>query len=193
MPEVARPHHWLRFSTGHAPNLSAPPTGGSQQPHIAPRTTNQKDRQTRKPTPGTSTAEHATPTPGPPCGDHLTQEHATVNKAPGSTIAAPATQRAHHAHTRCNTSPNSVATRPSLRESYHYHHTHALPSPEDLNASKLNPTRPSGALTIYAYLIFLCIGRVPGNRGWPGHRHPETATAQTIPRDTETPTPPRRV
>ena len=141
------------------------PIGGSQQPHTAPRTNNQTDRHTRKPNPGTPATGHTAPTPRPPCDDHPTQEHATISRAPGGTTAASATQRAHHAHIPSNASPNSVTTRPSLHESHHYHHTDALPSPEDLNASKLNPTGLSGALTIYADLIFLCTERVPGQPG----------------------------
>ena len=110
-------------------------------------------------------AEHAAPTPGPPRGDHPTQEHATIDRAPGSTTAATATQRARRAHIPSNASPNSATMRPSPHESHHDHHAHALPAPEELNASKLNPTGPSGALPIFADLIFLCTGRVPGQPG----------------------------
>ena len=165
MPKVERPRQKLRFSSGHAPNLSATPTGGSQQLHAAPRTTSQTNRYTREPNPGIPTAEHAAPTPGPPRGDHPTQEHATVDRAPGSTTAAHATQRARRAHIPSNASPNSVTTRPSLRESHYYRHPHALPSPEDLNASNANPTGPSGALTIFKYSIVLCTGLAPGQPG----------------------------
>ena len=83
-----------------------------------------------------------------------------VDTAPGCTTAAPATRRAHHAHIPSNASLSFVTTRPPLHDSHHYHHTHALPSPENLNASELNPTGLSGALRIYAYFIFLCTGGV---------------------------------
>ena len=113
------------------------------------------------PNPGTPTTEHAAATPRPPRDDHPTLEHATIGRARGGTIAAPATQRAHIAHIPSNASPNSVTTRPSLHESHQYHHTRALPSPKDPKASKPNPTGPTGALTAYAPFIFLCTGRVP--------------------------------
>ena len=135
--------------------------GGSQHPHTAPRTTNQTDRRTRKPNLCMRTTGHTAPTPGPQCDNHPTQEHTTVNRAPGRANSAPATGRAHHAHIPSNASPNSATTRPSLRESHHYHYTHILPSPEDPDANKLNPTGPSGALTVYACFSFLCTGRVP--------------------------------
>ena len=140
MPKIERPRQQLRFSAGHAPKLSAPPTGGSQQLHTAPRTTDQTNRYIRKPKPGTLTAGHAAAMPGPPRGDHPTQEYAPIDRAPGSTTAAHATQPARRTHIPSNASPNSVTTRPSPHESHHDHHAHALPSPEDLNTSKFNPT-----------------------------------------------------
>ena len=109
--------------------------------------------------------ERPAPTLRPPCGSDLTQEHTTVNKAPGGPIAAPATQRTHHTHMPSNASLNSVMTRPSLRASHHYHHTHVLPSPEDPDVSDLNPNGPSGALTAYTSFIFPCTGRVSGRPG----------------------------
>ena len=152
-------------------------------------TTNQTDRHNRKPNPGTPTTEHTAPKPRPPCGNRLTQEHITVNKVPGGATAAPATQRAHHAHMPANASPNSATTRPSLHESLHYHHTHALPSPENPDASKLNPTGLSGALTIYAYLILLCTGRVTEHPGLatppaPQNRDPTSCTQRHRSADT---------
>ena len=96
--------------------------GGSQHPHTAPRTTNQTDRHTRKPNQCTPMTGHTARRPY----HHATatQEHTTVNRAPGYAISAPATQRAHHAHIHSNASPNSVTTRPSLREPQHSHRTH---------------------------------------------------------------------
>ena len=191
MPKVVRPRQQLRFSTGHAPNPSATPVDGAQHPHTAPRTTDQTDRHTRKPNPGMPTTGHSAPTPRSPRDDRPTQEHATIGRAPGGTNAAPATQRAHRDHIPSNASSNSVTTRPSLHESHHYHHTHALPSPEDLNASKLNPTGLSGAVTIYADLILLCTGWVPGQPGLarppaPPDRDPTSYTQEH--RNAETPT-----
>ena len=165
MLKVERPRQQLRFSAGHTPNLSAPPTGGSQRPHTAPRTTNQTNQHTRQPNPGTPMAEYAAPTLEQPRGEPPPHEHATIDRAPGSTTAAHATQRARRAHIPSNASANSVTTRRSPDKSHHDHHAHVLPSPEDLNASKLNPTGPSGALTAYASFIFLCTGRVPGQPG----------------------------
>ena len=144
------------------------PIGGSQQPHTAPRTNNQTDRHTRKPNPGTPATGHTAPTPRPPCDDHPTQEHATIGRAPGGTTAAPATQRAHHAHIPSNASPNSVTTRPSLHESHHYHHTHALPSPEDPNTSELNHS--------------LYVLHIPLHRAGPGATGAGQATGTPRPR-----------
>ena len=115
-----------------------------------------------------------------------------VDRAPGGTTAASAIHRAHHAHIPSNASPNSVTTRSSFHESHYYHHTHALWSPEDLNACKLSPTAPSGALTIHAFFIFLCTGRVSGQAGLAGPPAPKTAPPQTVPRDTEGQAPPQR-
>ena len=138
---------------------------GSQQPRTALRTTSETHRHTRKPNPGTPATAHPAPTLRSPCGNHLTQEHTTVNKAPGSPTAAPATQRTHHTHMPSNASLNSLTTRPSLHESHRYHHAHALPAPEDSDTNKTNPTGLSGALTIYACLILLCTGRGSGQPG----------------------------
>ena len=191
MPKVERPRQQLRFSAGHAQNLSAPPTGGSQQPHTAPLTTNKPNRYSRKPNPGAPKAEHASPTPRPPHGDHPTQEHAMIDRAPGSTTAAHATQRARRGHILSNASTNPVTTRPSPHESHHDHHEHAFTSPEELNASKPNPTGPSGTLTAYTSFIFLCTGRVPGQPGLarppaPRDRDPTSYTQEH--RNAETPT-----
>ena len=81
-------------------------------------------------------------------------------------------------------------TRPALHESHHDQNTHALPSPEDLNTSKVNPTGLSGALPIYADLVFLCAGRFPGQPGLarpppPRDRDPTSYTQGN--RNTDTP------
>ena len=86
---------------------------------------------------------------------------------------APATQRAHHTHMPSNAPLNSVTTRPSFHESHYYHHTHALPSPEDPDAIKFNPTGPSGAFRAYTSFIFLCTGRLPGQPGLPRPPEPQ--------------------
>ena len=83
----------------------------------------------------------------------------------------PATHRAHHAHIPSNTSPNDAAR--TLRT--------PLRSHEDLNASKLNPTGPNRALTIYTYPTFLCTERVTGQPGLarppaPRNRDPTNCT-----------------
>ena len=167
------------------------PIDGSQHPHAAPQTTEQTDRQTREPNPCTPSTRHTAPTPGPPCDNHPTQKHTTVNRDPGGTTAAPATQRVHHVHRPSNASPNAITTRPSLRESHDYHHTHALPSSEHPDASKRNPTGPSGALTAYTSFIFLCTGRVSGQSGLarppaPQDRHPTSCTQRHRSADTPT-------
>ena len=163
----------------------------SQQPHTAPRATNQTARHTREPNPGTPTTGHPAPTPRPPCSDHHTQEHAAVNKAPGGTTVAPAAQRAHHSYMPSNASLNSVTARPSLRESHHYHHTRALPALEDPDENKLNPTGPSCALTAYTSFIFLCTGRVseqPGLARPPAPQDPDPTSCTQRHRAAGTPT-----
>ena len=153
----------------------------SQHPHrrVTIASHNTMDNQPNRPTYPETTPVHTddranSPSPGPPCDDHPAKEHTTVNRAPGCATSAPATPRAHHAHRPSNASPNSVTTLTPLRKSHH-HHTRALPSPEDPNASEPYSFAQGGSR---------------GNRGWPGHRHPKTATPRAVPRDTEAQTPP---
>ena len=185
MSKLARPPQQLRFSASNAPNPSATPH------RRVPTSSNSTidNRPNRSTDPGakpvhTDNRAHCsgarTTVRQPPyAGTHHSQQ------GPGRHHhSPPATHHAHQGHTPSNATPNSITTRLSPRDSQYYRHTHARPSPEDLNASKVNPTGPSGTLTIYTYSIFRCTGRVPGQPGparppgtprpRPHELHPET-------------------
>ena len=89
--------------------------------------------------------------------------------------------------TRCST----LSRCGRLRYESHHNHIHALPSPEDSNTSEFNPTGLRGALTIYACLIFLCTGRVPGQPGMvrpPAPRGRDATSCAQTHRNADTPT-----
>ena len=183
MPKVERPRQQLRFSTDHVPNLSAPPTGGSQQLHTAPWTTNQTDRYTRKPNPGTPTTEHADPAPGPPHGDHPTQEHVTIHRVPGARVALIYPLTHHQTPSRRGFHPANPITATM--------HTHS-PHPRTSTPASLTPPGQAVHLQPIRPPYSSAQAGSRGNRGWPGHRHSKTATPQAVPRDAEAQTPPRR-
>ena len=70
-------------------------------------------------------------------------------------------------------------------------HTHS-PRPKTPMQTNLTPPGQAAQLPSMrtSYSFAQCASR--GERGWPGYRHPKTATPQAAPRDTEAQTPPRR-
>ena len=70
-------------------------------------------------------------------------------------------------------------------------HTHS-PHPKNSTPAKLAPPGQAAHLQPIRPSYSFAQGGSRDNRGWPGHRHPETATPQALPRDTGTQTPPRR-
>ena len=140
------------------------PIGGPRQPHTAPRTTNQTDRHTRKPNLGRRRQDMPLRRP-----DHRTTTTLRRNTPRSAGPRAAPPRPPQHSARIALMYPLMHRPTPSRRRRHSTNPitstTHALPSFEDLNASKLNLTGLSGALTIYAYLIFLCTGRVPGQSG----------------------------
>ena len=160
--------------------------GGSQHPHAAPRTANQTDRHTRKPKQCTSTTEHTDSTPGPQNDNHATQEHTTVNRAPGCATSTPRdTTRAPRSYTLHCISQlcHSAALTPKIPSLPL--HAHTLPSPENPNANNSTPPGQAAHLQSMRSSCSFAQGGARSNRRWQGHRHPETATPQTVPKDTE--------
>ena len=149
-----------------------------------------KDRYTRKPNPGTPTTGYTAPTPTPSRDDHPTQEHTTVDRAPGGTIAAPQ----HSARTTLRY-PLTHRPTPSWRGPHSMNpittttHTDS-PHPKTSMQANLTPPGQAAHLRYMHTSYSFAQGGSQGNRGWPDHRHPKAATPQAVPGDTEAQTPP---
>ena len=187
-------HQQLRLSTGHASNLSATPhrrvtaashcTTASQPnrstyPEIKPEHTDDRarcpDAQTTHRAMTTlrrSTPRSAGPRAAPP---RPTQRSARV--APVYPLT--------HRRTPSGRGPHS--TNP-ITTTIHMHSPH----PKTPTQANLTPPRQAAHLQSMRTSYSFAQGGSRDNRGWPGHRHPETATPQAIPRNTGTQKPPRR-
>ena len=192
MPKVEPPRQQLRFSAGHARNASAPPTGGSQQPHTAPRTSNETNRCTREPNTGTATAEDAAPTPGPPRSHNHTQEHATIDWAP----AAPPRRTQHSARVtpiyRLTPRPTPSKRGPHPANLIATTTPTCSPHPKASTKANLSVRGQAAHLQPICPCYSFAHDGSRDNRGGPGDRHPETATPRATPRDTGAQAPPRR-
>ena len=64
------------------------------------------------------------------------------------------------------------------------------PHPKASTSAKLTPPGQAAHLQSIRTPYSLAQGGSRGDRRWPGHRHPKTATSRTVPGDTEAQTPP---
>ena len=128
---------------------------------------NQTDRPNRKLNPRTRPTRRTAPASRPVTDDLRARRRNINDRGPRcpSTFATPC---AHHARSTSNVTPSSTKACPHLTEAAH-------------------------AYDLRGFSFFFSQGGPRRNRGWPGHRHPETATPQARNRErTRAQTRPRR-